>query len=146
MVRRHPDQEDPMTVEVLNPAGLPQPDVYRQVSIATGSRLVFLAGQVARDAGGGPVGAGDLAAQVEQALRNVVTAVEAAGGTFADVAKLTIYAVDWNEAKMPALGEGVMRVAGELGIDPLKPVTLIGVSSLGEPDLLVEIEAIAVLD
>lgn len=135
-----------MTVEVFNPDGLPKPDVYRQVSVATGSRLVFVSGQVARDAEGAPVGGGDLAAQVDQALRNVVTAVEAVGGTFADVAKLTIYAVAWDAEKQSALGEGVGRVSAALGIDPLKPVTLIGVSMLGEPDILVEIEAIAVLD
>lgn len=135
-----------MTVEVFNPDGLPKPDVYRQVSVATGSRLVFVSGQVARDAEGAPVGGGDLAAQVDQALRNVVTAVEAVGGTFADVAKLTIYAVDWDAEKLSALGEGVGRVSAALGIDPLKPVTLVGVSMLGEPDILVEIEAIAVLD
>ena len=58
-----------MTVEVLNPDGLPKPDVYRQVAVATGTRIVFVAGQVARDADGAPVGSGDLAAQVEQALR-----------------------------------------------------------------------------
>lgn len=134
-----------MAVELVNPEGLPQPDVYRQVAVATGSRLVFLSGQVARTADGEPVGMGDLAAQVEQALRNVVTAVEAVGGTFADVAKLTIYVVDWNVDKMPTLGEGIMRASAGLGIDPLKAVTLIGVAALGEPDLLVEIEATAVL-
>ncbi|MDQ3294390.1 MAG: RidA family protein, partial [Actinomycetota bacterium] len=47
-----------MTVELLNPEGLPKPDVYRQVAVATGSRFVFLSGQVARDADGTPVGAG----------------------------------------------------------------------------------------
>ena len=73
-----------MTVEVLNPDGLVKPDMYRQVAIATGSRIVFLAGQVARDADGNPVGAGDLATQIEQALRNVNTAVTGAGGTFAE--------------------------------------------------------------
>ena len=135
-----------MTVEVMNPDGLPKPDVYRQVAVATGSKLVFLAGQVARDPDGAPVGAGDLAAQVEQALRNVNTAVTAAGGTFADVAKLNVYVVDWSEEKMAALGEGVFKASADLGIDPLKPITLIGVVSLGEPDLLVEIEATAVLD
>jgi enamine deaminase RidA (YjgF/YER057c/UK114 family) len=135
-----------VTVEVLNPDGLPKPDVYRQVAVATGSRLVFLAGQVARDADGAPVGAGDLAAQVDQALRNVVTAVEAAGGSFADVAKLTVYVVDWTPDKLAALGEGVARASAALGIDPLKPITLIGVATLAEPDLLVEIEATAVLD
>jgi enamine deaminase RidA (YjgF/YER057c/UK114 family) len=130
---------------VLNPAGLPQPDVYRQVAVATGSRLVFLAGQVARDADGNPVGEGDLATQVEQALRNIVIALDAVGGTFADVAKLTVYVVDWDPEMMPALGEGVGRASAALGIDPLKPITLIGVAALGEPDLLVEIEATAVL-
>jgi enamine deaminase RidA (YjgF/YER057c/UK114 family) len=135
-----------MAVEVLNPEGLPKPDVYRQVSVATGTRFAFIAGQVARDADGAPVGAGDLAAQVDQALRNVNTAVTAVGGSFEDVAKLTIYVVDWDESKLPALGEGVFRASAALGIDPLKPVSLIGVSMLGEPDILVEIEATAVLD
>lgn len=134
-----------MTIEVLNPDGLPKPDVYRQVAVATGTRLVFLAGQVARDADGEPVGAGDLAAQVEQALRNVNTAVTAVGGTFADVAKLTVYVVNWSQEMLGALGEGVGRASAALGIDPLKPITLIGVASLGEPDLLVEIDATAVL-
>ncbi len=135
-----------MAIELLNPDGLPKPDVYRQVAVATGTKLVFLAGQVARDADGEPVGAGDLAAQVDQALRNVATAVEGAGGTFADIAKLTIYVVDWTPDKMEAFGEGVMRAAVALGVDPTKVVTLIGVAALGVPDLLVEIEATAVFD
>jgi enamine deaminase RidA (YjgF/YER057c/UK114 family) len=135
-----------MAVEVHNPEGLPQPEAYRQVAVATGTRLVFVAGQVARDANGEPVGAGDLAAQVAQALKNVATAVDAVGGTFADVAKITIYVVDWTSDKMEALGEGAMRAAVELGIDPVRPITLIGVAALAEPDLLVEIEATAVLE
>ena len=134
-----------MPVEVRNPEGLPKPDMYRQLSIATGSRLVFIAGQVARDANGDPVGAGDLAAQTEQAFRNVATAIAAAGGTFADIAKLNVYVVNWTPDKMAALGEGAMRAAATAGIDPLKPITLIGVAALGEPDLLIEVEATAVL-
>ena len=135
-----------MSVEVINPDGLPKPDMYRQVAVATGSRLVFIAGQVARDANGDAVGAGDLAAQTEQAFRNVATAIEAAGGSFADIAKLNVYVVDWSPEKMGALGEGAMRAAASANIDPLKPITLIGVSSLGEADLLIEVEATAVLD
>ena len=135
-----------MAVELMNPEGLSKPDVYRQVAVATGTKFVFLAGQVARDADGAPVGDGDLAAQVEQAMRNVATGVTAAGGSFADVAKLTIYVVDWTPDKMAALGEGVARAAASLGVDPTKAVTLLGVAALGEPDLLVEIEATAVLD
>jgi enamine deaminase RidA (YjgF/YER057c/UK114 family) len=134
-----------MPVNVMNPDGLPKPDMYRQVSVATGTRLVFIAGQVARDADGGPVGVGDLAAQTDQAFRNVAIAVESAGGRFADIAKLNVYVVDWSPEKMAALGEGAMRAAATADVDPLKPITLIGVTSLGEPDLLIEIEATAVL-
>ncbi|MFC4011982.1 RidA family protein [Nonomuraea purpurea] len=135
-----------MTVTLVNPDGLPKPDVYRQLSIATGSKLVFLAGQVARDAEGRPVGEADLAAQVEQAYLNIGTALAGVGGSFDDVAKLTIYVVDWTPDKMPLLGEGVARAAAKLGVDPVKPITLLGVAALGEPDLLVEVEATAVLD
>ncbi|MFC7640988.1 RidA family protein [Streptosporangium lutulentum] len=95
-----------MAVTLINPDGLPKPDVYRQMSIATGSKLVFLAGQVARDAEGGRVGEGDLAAQVEQSYLNIGTALAAVGGSFDDVAKLTVYVVDWTPDKMPLLGEG----------------------------------------
>ena len=134
-----------MPVELLNPEGLPKPDVYAQVAVATGTRTVYLAGQVARTADGEPVGAGDLAAQVEQAFLNVNTGIEAVGGTFADVAKLTVYVVDWSPEKMEALGEGAFRAMGAIGTDAVRPITLIGVAALGEPDLLVEIEAVAVL-
>jgi enamine deaminase RidA (YjgF/YER057c/UK114 family) len=135
-----------MSVTLVNPEGLPKPDVYRQLSVATGSKLVFLAGQVARDADGRPVGEGDLAAQVEQCYLNIATALAGVGGSFDDVAKLTIYVVDWSSEKMPLLGEGVGRAAAKLGIDPVKPITLLGVAALGEPDLLVEVEATAVIE
>lgn len=135
-----------MTVTLVNPDGLPKPDVYRQLSIATGSKLVFLAGQVARDAQGRRVGEGDLAAQVEQAYLNIGTALAGVGGSFDDVAKLTVYVVDWTPDKMPLLGEGVTRAAAKLGVDPVKPITLLGVAALAEPDLLVEVEATAVID
>lgn len=134
-----------MTIQLLNPDGIPKPDAYRQVAVATGTRLVFLAGQVARTAEGEPVGAGDLAAQVEQAYLNVATALAAVGGSFADVAKITLYVVDWQPEKLAALGEGVGRVATRLGVDPFRPVTLISVDKLTEPDLLVEVDATAVL-
>ncbi|MGI5171570.1 RidA family protein [Spirillospora sp. CA-253888] len=135
-----------MAVTLVNPDGLPKPDAYRQMSVATGSRLVFLAGQVARDAGGGRVGEGDLAAQVEQCYLNIGTALAEVGASFDDVAKLTVYVVDWTPDKMPLLGEGVARAAARLGVDPVKPITLLGVAALGEPDLLVEVEATAVID
>jgi enamine deaminase RidA (YjgF/YER057c/UK114 family) len=135
-----------MAITLVNPDGLPKPDAYRQMSIATGSKLVFLAGQVARDADGGRVGEGDLAAQVEQCYLNIGTAPAEAGASFDDVAKLTVYVVDWTPDKMPLLGEGVARAAAKLGVDPVKPITLLGIAALAEPDLMVEIEATAVID
>jgi len=134
-----------MPIQLINPAGLPTPDVYVQMAVATGTRTLYLAGQVARDAAGQPVGPGDLAAQVTQAFLNVDTALRAAGATFEDVAKLTVYVVDWTPDKMAALGAGVQAVADRLSGSPVRPITLIGVAALGEPDLLVEVEAIAVL-
>ena len=100
-----------MVVELLNPNGLPKPELYRQLAVASGSRTVYLAGQVARTAEGDPVGAGDLAAQVEQAYLNVATALAAVGGSFDDVVKLTLYFVDWSADKLPALGAGVGAAA-----------------------------------
>lgn len=135
-----------MAITLANPEGLPEVDVYRQVAVATGSKLVFIAGQVARDADGGRIGEGDLAAQAEQCYLNIGTALAAVGGSVADVAKLTVYAVDWTPDKMPLLLEGISRATAKLGLTPTPPATLVGVAALAEPDLLVEIEATAVLD
>ena len=135
-----------MAIAFVNPSGWPELDVYRQVSIASGSRLVFIAGQVACDAEGVTIGEGDLAAQVEQSYLNVGTALAEVGGSFDDVAKLTLYVVDWTPDKMPPLLEGISRAAAKLGITPAPPTTLIGVAALDVPDHLVEIEATAILD
>ena len=134
-----------MPAEYLNPEGLFQPDTYWQCAIASGTRTVYMSGQAARGPHGQPVGADDLAAQVEQAFINVDTAVRAAGGTFADVVKLTLYFVDWTPSKMADVGTGISRAAERIGGDLRKPVTLLGVAALAAPDLLVEIDAVAVL-
>ncbi|BCJ52225.1 enamine deaminase RidA [Actinoplanes sp. NBRC 14428] len=135
-----------MTITLTNPAGLPEIPVYRQVAIASGTRLVFLAGQVAWDAEGTNVGEGDLAAQVEQCYLNVGTALAGAGATFDDVAKLTAYVVGWTPDKMPLLMDGIARASAKLGTTPMAPATLIGVAALDVPEHLVEVEAVAVLD
>ncbi|MFF0081989.1 RidA family protein [Streptomyces canus] len=135
-----------MAITLLNPGGLPEIDVYRQVSIASGTKLVFVAGQVAWDAEGRTIGEGDLAAQVEQCYVNIGTALAEAGGSFDDVAKLTVHVVDWTPDKMPLLLEGMSRAAARLGVTPVPPATLLGVAALDVPDHLVEIEAVAVLD
>jgi enamine deaminase RidA (YjgF/YER057c/UK114 family) len=134
-----------MAVTLVDPNGLPKHPAYRQLSIATGSRLVFLAGQAARDDQGRTIGNGDLAAQVEQAYTNISTAMADIGGSFDDVTRLTVYVVDWHPEKMSLLAEGMTRAAKKLQTDLAKPGTLVGVAALAEPDLLVEVEATAVL-
>ncbi|MET8685327.1 RidA family protein [Streptomyces sp. NPDC004732] len=135
-----------MTVTLVNPPGLVEVGVYRQVSVASGSRLVHIAGQVSWDADGVTVGEGDLAAQVEQCYVNVGTALAGVGGSFDDVAKLTVHVVDWTPDKMPLFLEGVARAAAKLGVTPMAPGTLLGVAALDVPAHLVEVEAVAVLD
>jgi enamine deaminase RidA (YjgF/YER057c/UK114 family) len=107
--------------------------------------MVFLAGQVARNTAGELVGLNDLAAQTEQAYLNVAVALASVGGSFDDVAKLTIYVLDWTADKLTALMAGIGRASKRLGINPLKPGTLIGVAALNEPGCLVEVDAIAIL-
>ncbi|WP_409467564.1 RidA family protein [Streptomyces sp. HC307] len=135
-----------MAITLVNPNGLPKIDVYRQVSIASGSKLIFIAGQVSWNAEGATVGEGDLAAQVEQCYLNIGTALAEVGASFDDVAKLTFYVVDWTPDKMPPLLEGISRAAARLGVTPVPPATLIGVAALDVPDHLVEVEATAVID
>lgn len=132
-------------VTTFDVPGLPETGLYHQVSVATGSRLVSLAGQVAQEADGTPVGPGDLAAQVEQCYANVATALAGAGGTIDDVVDLTAYVVDWSADKVPALVEGMTRGAARVGTTHTPPATLIGVASLFSPDQLVELKVTAVL-
>lgn len=134
-----------MTVELLNPDGVFKPETYFQVSVSSGSRIVCLSGQVALDASGNLVGEGDLGAQAEQVYRNVHHALKGVGATFDDVAKLTVYVPGWEPAKMRELVAGATRAAQDLGFDPRKPMTLVGVATLAYPNLLVEVEALAVL-
>ncbi|MFE5242058.1 MULTISPECIES: RidA family protein [unclassified Streptomyces] len=135
-----------MAITLTNPAGLPETGVYGQVSVATGSKLVFVAGQVAWDGDGVTVGEGDLAAQVEQCYLNVATALAGVGASFDDVAKLNVHVVDWTPDKMPLLLEGISRAAARLGITPKPPATLLGVAALDIPEHMVEVEATAVVD
>ena len=135
-----------MAITLLDPDGMPKVDTHHQVAVATGSRTVFLAGQVAWGPDGALVGAGDLAAQVDQCLRNVATGLAGAGASFDDVAKLTVYVVDWSIDKFPAVLDGMARAAAALGTTTRPPASLLAISAGFTPYILVEIEAVAVLD
>jgi enamine deaminase RidA (YjgF/YER057c/UK114 family) len=108
---------------------------------------VHVSGQIARIADGTPVAPGDLAGQVAQALRNTATGLAGAGASFDDVLRLTFYVTDWAPEKIADFMAGVERVATDIGLpSPMPPASLIGVDYLFEPDVLVEVEATAILD
>jgi enamine deaminase RidA (YjgF/YER057c/UK114 family) len=136
-----------MAVQLLTPEGMFQPVPYHHVSIGTGSRQVHVAGQIARDAEANHIATDDLAGQVAQALRNTARGLAGAGATFSDVVRLRFFVTHWSPDKIDDFMAGLAGVTEELGIpQPLPPVSLIGVDYLFEPDVLVEVEAFAVLD
>lgn len=134
-----------MPVELSNVPGRVEPEAYVHVGVATGSRTVYLAGQVSDDDQGATVAKGDLAGQTEQAFLNVASALASVGASYDDVAKVTLYIVDWEPSKIEAIGAGAGAAAAKLGTNPLKPTTLIGVAALFHPDHLIEVDATAVL-
>ena len=88
----------------------------------------------------------DLTDQVHSAMHNVATGVRGAGGDVRDVARLTFYVVGWTPEMASELLAGTSRAQESDGFSsPLPPITVIGVQALWTPDLLVEIEATAVL-
>ena len=131
-----------MPLELVNPDDLPKPAAYTQAIVATGQRLVFVAGQVAVDAEGNVVGPGDLATQSRQVFVNVGRALAAAGARPEDVVKITTYVVHHRPEYRPLISEARTAVFGDH-----KPTsTLVGVETLALPDYLIEVEAIAVID
>ncbi|WP_420880680.1 RidA family protein [Rhodococcus sp. (in: high G+C Gram-positive bacteria)] len=136
-----------MAVRYLTPEGMTQPTPYHHVAVGTGTRHIHVAGQIARLADGTPVAPGDLAGQVAQALRNTATGLAGAGATFNDVLRLTFYVTGWTPEMISEFMAGVEQVADEVGLAlPTPPASLIGVDYLFEPDVLVEVEAIALVD
>ena len=133
-----------MPFELLNPKGLERPVGYAHVAKVTGGNIVYVAGQAPFDENGQVVGKGDFIAQFAQVIRNLKTAVEAAGGRPDQYAVLTMYITDLqaylNNRK--SLGEAYREVFGKY----FPAITLVQVRSLYNPDCMVEISGIAVID
>ncbi|MFJ8013225.1 RidA family protein [Streptomyces sp. NPDC096339] len=131
-----------MSPERINPAELSPATGFSHAVVATGSRLVFLAGQTALDGGGKVVGEG-LAEQFEVALANLLTALAAAGGSPADLARVTVYAVDVAAYREHAaeLGRIWRRLAGR----DYPAMAVIGAVRLWDERALVELDGFAVL-
>jgi enamine deaminase RidA (YjgF/YER057c/UK114 family) len=133
----------PVSVERINPDELASPSGFSHAVVAEG-RHVYLAGQTAMDADGRIVGGGDIVAQFEQALRNLLTALDAAGGRPEQLANVTIYIVDLDEYKRRARDIGA--VWRELVGATYPAMAGIGVPRLWDDAALVELQGVAVLD
>jgi enamine deaminase RidA (YjgF/YER057c/UK114 family) len=132
-----------MPHKYTNPDTVSKPGAYTHVVEATGSRIVFIAGQVAIDKDGNVVGAGDLAAQAEQVFKNLQACLASAGATFADVTKMTTFIVGYQASRdRPVLGAVRQKY---LPAENPPASTLVGVQALASPDIMIEIEATAVL-
>ncbi|MFF3014067.1 RidA family protein [Streptomyces sp. NPDC057939] len=131
-----------MSPERVNPRELSPATGFSHAVVATGGRLVFLAGQTALDGAGKVVGE-TLPEQFEQALTNLLTALAAAGGTPADLARVTVYAADVADYREHAgeLGRVWRRLAGR----DYPAMAVIGIVRLWDTEALVELDGIAVL-
>ena len=135
-----------MSVQLFSPEHMFQPVPYHHVAIGSGTRHVHVAGQIARDGRGNAVATGDMSGQVAQVLRSTALGLASAGATFADVVRLRFFITESQPDTLRHFMAGIESVTEELGLpQPLPPVSVIGVSFLFEPDVLVELEAYAVL-
>ena len=136
-----------MAVRLSTPEGMFQPVPYHHVSVATGTRQVHVAGQIARSEKGERLSPGDLAGQIAHSLRNTAWGLAGVGASFSDVVRLRFFVTDWQPEKYTEFMAGIESVVEERGIpQPLPPLSAIGVDHLFEPDVLVEVEAEAILD
>jgi enamine deaminase RidA (YjgF/YER057c/UK114 family) len=128
-------------IEYLKPEGMFNVPSFSQVTTAEDGKLVFVSGQVAWDSQGKPV-PGDLEAQTRLTYENLKRALAAAGATFDHVVKFTVYVKDLDTEKWKT----VSKVRSEYLSKERPPAsTMIGVTGLVYPELLVEIEAYAVV-
>jgi enamine deaminase RidA (YjgF/YER057c/UK114 family) len=128
--------------ESINPPSLPAPPGYSQVVRISGGTTIYIAGQVSWDEDGNIGGIGDFKAQTRQVFHNVAAALAAVDAAFSDLVKIGIYVVDHDRSKL----ETIRLVRDEFFGDITPPTsTLLGVEGLAVPDLMIEVDGIAVV-
>ncbi|HLT77421.1 MAG TPA: RidA family protein [Ferrovibrio sp.] len=132
-----------MTIDRMNPEGLSKPTGYSHVAVVSAGRQVHISGQVAFDASGAVVGKGDIGAQAEQVYANLAKALAAAGADFSKVFKMNTYVVGLKPEMLPPIRAARAKHFGD---GPYPASTLVGVTALVHPDLLIEVEVSALLD
>ena len=129
-------------IELVRPAGLAGTAPYAYAAVTDPGRMVFTAGACPLDADGAVVAVGDVAGQARQVVANLAAALEGAGVGLGDVLRTTVYVATTERSDLVAAWEVVRAAfAGHAA-----PSTLVGVTVLGWPDQLVEVEAVAVVD
>ena len=127
-------------VQRTNPPALSKPTGYTHVVEVTGpAKTIYISGQIAYDKDGKLVGAGDMKAQAEQVFKNLQAALDAAGAKFSDVVKMNSYITDMS--KVQAVRDVRTRYFGET----TPASTFVQVAGLVRPELLLEIEVVAVV-
>ena len=133
-----------MPFELLNPAGLENPIGYAHVAKIASGKIVFVAGQASFDASGSVVGKGDFVAQFRKVTGNLKLAIEAAGGRPDQFAVLTMYITDLQAylSNKKAIGAAYREIFGKF----FPAITLVEVKSLYNPECMIEISGVAVID
>lgn len=109
-------------------------------SVAARGRLVFISGMTARNANGGVTGVGDITAQTHQVCQNLQAAVEAAGGTLDDIARVDVYVRNMEDF------DAIHAVRREYFKNGAPASTLVEVAKFVNKDYLIEINAIAMVE
>lgn len=131
-----------MKMRISNPAGIHHPSGYSHVGIVEGpAKIVYISGQVARNEAGQTVGKGNLEEQTKQVYRNLSNILSTMGASFKNVVKQNIYTTRMDQIS------AIRKVRDEFITSDTPPCsTLVGVTALADPDFLIEVEAVAVLD
>jgi enamine deaminase RidA (YjgF/YER057c/UK114 family) len=126
--------------QIVNPGAIHPPPGYSHIAVATGTRLAFIAGQAAVEPDFSIAGGDDLGAQTRKATENLGHALDELGAGWDDVVKATVYTTRPNEY------ETIGAVMAEAMAGAAPPAqSLVGVTSLALPELLVEIELVGSL-
>jgi len=115
-------------------------NINQAIEVTGGQRVLYVSGQTSNDAQGAPLNPGNIVAQTKQAWANIVEVVTAAGMTPANIVRLNFYTTDV-ERFMAAAGD-LVPLWASVGCKPVS--TLLGVTRLFQPEIMIEIEATAV--
>ena len=129
--------------DLVNPAGLPLPSGFTHAVVSDGGRIVWLAGQTALDAEGSVVAPADVVAQFEQALRNLLTVLSAAGGQPEHLVSLIVYCIDIDDYRRHSqlIGQVWRQLVGTY----YPAMAAIEVRRLWDAEALVELHGVAVI-